>query len=73
MQNDQILFEKNKSNGLELNQLAVAGTTSKYSQNWKGMFGATGNCPCQRHGCFSFNATHDPHVVILCDCHNWSV
>jgi hypothetical protein len=34
---------------------------------------ATGFCPCHRPGCFSFTATHDPHVVILCDCKDWWV
>jgi hypothetical protein len=34
---------------------------------------ASGFCSCQRPGCFSFNTTYDPHVVILCDCKDWSV
>jgi len=34
---------------------------------------ASGFCSCQKPGCFSFNTTYEPHVVILCDCKDWSV
>ena len=30
-----------------------------------------GFCPCQRDKCFSFDAVHEPHLVILCDCSDW--
>jgi hypothetical protein len=34
---------------------------------------ASGVCSCQKPGCFSFNTTYEPHVVILCDFKDWSV
>ena len=30
-----------------------------------------GICPCRREKCFCFDAVHEPHVVILCDCSDW--
>ncbi len=63
-------------NGVVTDRLATMQTAEEPVHEASGLLSlqsASGFCSCQKPGCFSFNSTCEPHVVILCDCNDWSV